>query len=136
VNVSVKVSESLIELGGRLEVRVARPAVADVGKVRAYVAELVCEHDCRGADNSRRVVNHGTERVDVANGVAVDAVLGFNVPADAAISYSGALLRNRWRVVVREDIARGRDKNVQAFDLVVVPVGGANVYTAPHPIRS
>lgn len=133
-SVSLKIATPVVEVGGNVEARVERPA-ADPGKTRALIVALECHHDCRKSDNSKRVVVHADAQLDLVGGGAVDEVVQLRVPDDASVSFTGALIRNLWRVSVTEDVAMGRDKRVQQIDLVVAPRGGGSLYTQPHPIR-
>ena len=128
-------ADSTVEVGDQIAVRIRRPEDGPKSRVRALVVALVCVHDCKAIDRSRQSETYATNTIDVADGRAVDEIVHLGVPLDAPISFTGSLIRNRWKIEVTEDIVMGRDKMVQWANLLVAPKGGLSIYTKPHPLR-
>ncbi len=101
-----------------------------LGQVRAVRIALRMTTEGRG-DEDRQ--DFATQELPVDDYGMASGEVRLHIPANAPISYDGALIRVRWHIEARTDIKFGIDQE-SSVTVLVVPAGGLGVYTRPHPL--
>jgi hypothetical protein len=135
-NLEIRLLHDIAEIGGHFTCDVKRsPSDGETndgsfGQVRAVRIRLVSYTEGRGdVDTAEHaVVEMPVDQYGMASGQ-----IQLGVPVDAPVSYDGSIIRVRWYIEARTDIALKRDQKSSA-DVLVVPVGGHGRYEYPHPL--
>lgn len=132
----IRLHHDIAEVGGRFTCDVARSPTdgerndGTVGLVRAVRIRLGSYTEGRGDVDSDE---HAVVELPVDEHGMASGQIQLDVPIDAPISYDGSLIRVRWFIEARTDIALTRDQKSSA-EVLVVPVGGHGRYEFPHPL--
>lgn len=136
-NLTIRIDDDIAEVGSYFGCTVHRSPsdgqqnTATIGRIRSVRVGLGWYTEGRG-DTDAMTVAEFDVAVDEF-GIA-DGRVELPVPSNGPISYDGSLIRVRWRIRARTDIAIGIDQRSEA-EVLVVPRGGYGAYTWPHPIR-
>lgn len=134
---TIELEHDVVEVGGRLVGHIRRAPLdgtrneGTFGTVREVRVALKMVTEGRGDTDTRRLeaVSATVDEYGIAS-----QPFALTVPMDAAISYDGALIRVRWMIEARTDRKLAIDSKIEA-DVLVVPVGGRELYDRPHPLR-
>lgn len=135
-NLLIQIEHDIAEIDGTFLCTVSRsPTDGEsnnkvIGQVRAVRIALIMETEGRGTTNTER---YGETTLPVDEYGMAQGTVHLTVPNDAPISYDGSLLRIGYRIEARTDVKLGRDQ-VSSAEVLVVPIGGLNTYSRPHPL--
>lgn len=135
---SITLDVPAVELGGRIQGRVARAGEVDDlfeegdQNVRAVRLRLRYYTEGRGTKVSR-VVDETEFPTDEYG--RVDTAFDLHVSPAAPISYDGSLIRVLWELEATVDIERRIDRRTE-IPILVLPTNGWGLYQRPHPLRS
>jgi hypothetical protein len=135
-NLEIHLQSDIAEVGGHFICDVKRsPSDGEAndstfGQVRAVRIRLTMFTEGRGDVDTK---DHANAQLPVDEYGMTSGQVRLDIPTDAPISYDGSLIRVRWYIEARTDIAMKRDQKSSA-NVLVLPVGGLGRYTYPHPL--
>jgi len=128
--VTAGITDDLAEAGGSIRGEVHRdPIPGERDPLRGVIVSLHVRASGAGDPDIAEV-----SAVEIkADAGRITSRFELPVPADGPISYAGRLMTVEWWIEVRIDVARRRDTLFE-YPVLVVPRGGLETYTGPHPL--